>query len=82
MRLVLAAAFAATLVGNPAQAQDCGGDFNAWLEGMRAEAQTAGIGERGLEALAGARLDTKVLSRDRAQGVWSPATGSSRALRT
>lgn len=71
MKLALAAVLAATLFGNPALAQTCGGDFNAWLEGMRGEAQAAGIGERGLEALAGAQLDTRVLSRDRAQGVFA-----------
>ena len=71
MKFALAAALAATLLATPALAQTCGGDFNAWLEGMRAEAQAAGIGERGLGALAQARLDTRVLSRDRAQGVFA-----------
>jgi lytic murein transglycosylase len=61
----------AALASAPASAQECGGDFNAWLEGMRAEARAAGVGERGLEALSTARMDTKVLSRDRAQGVFA-----------
>jgi lytic murein transglycosylase len=55
----------------PATAQDCGGDFSAWRDGLAAEARAAGIGERGLGALAAARIDERVLERDRAQGVFS-----------
>ena len=38
---------------------------------MHAEAQQAGVGETGLAALDGARIDPEVLKRDRAQGVFS-----------
>lgn len=49
----------------------CGGDFEAWKQGVAAEARAAGVGEAGLEALEDATLDDKVLARDRAQGVFS-----------
>jgi lytic murein transglycosylase len=58
----------------PAAAQgnaQCGGDFSAWRKGMVAEARAAGIGERGLQALASGQIDQKVLRRDRAQGVFT-----------
>jgi lytic murein transglycosylase len=71
MRHACAAALAASLVSVPALAQDCGGDFNVWLEGIRGEARAAGVGERGLGALDGATMDTRVLARDRAQGVFA-----------
>jgi len=70
MRFVLAA-LAATFLSGPALSQECGGDFNVWLENMRAEAQAAGIGEKGLATLASATMDTRVLARDRAQGVFA-----------
>ncbi|WP_048648113.1 lytic murein transglycosylase [Nitratireductor soli] len=54
-----------------AQAQQCGGDFTAWRTAVKAEAASDGIGERGLSALDGARIDDKVLQRDRAQGVFN-----------
>lgn len=65
----LATAFA--LVCAPAMAQECGGDFAAWKAVVRDEAQKAGVGAVGLAALDGARIDEKVLQRDRAQGVFS-----------
>nr|WIE94178.1 lytic murein transglycosylase [Mesorhizobium sp. WSM4875] len=65
---------AALLVGAfawPAAAQECGGDFEAWKQGVAAEAKAAGVGAVGLEALENAAIDEKVLSRDRAQGVFA-----------
>ncbi|WP_062227781.1 lytic murein transglycosylase [Aureimonas frigidaquae] len=57
-----------------AQATACGGDFNAFLNGVRAEAQSRGISQQGIDrALAGVRQDPKVLQRDRAQGVFQQA---------
>ncbi len=42
-----------------------------FLNGVKAEAASKGAsGRRGDEALAGAQIDQKVLSRDRAQGVF------------
>lgn len=55
----------------PALAQECGGDFAAWKDVIAKEAQAAGVGEKGLAALAGAAIDPKVLERDRAQGVFA-----------
>jgi lytic murein transglycosylase len=55
----------------PALAQECGGDFQAWKEGVSAEATAAGIGEAGHKALAAAAIDEKVLARDRQQGVFT-----------
>ncbi|WP_265518144.1 lytic murein transglycosylase [Nitratireductor luteus] len=52
-------------------AQQCGGDFDAWRAGVEAEAAGQGVGQRGLSALNQARLDQNVLSRDRAQGVFT-----------
>jgi lytic murein transglycosylase len=49
----------------------CGGDFEAWKQGVAAEAKAAGVGQVGLDALEAASIDDKVLARDRAQGVFS-----------
>jgi lytic murein transglycosylase len=64
----------ATLSG-PALAQDakapCGGDLTAFLDGVKAEAIAKGIPASAIDtALAGARIDKKVLGRDRGQGVF------------
>ncbi|MFC5585609.1 lytic murein transglycosylase [Nitratireductor kimnyeongensis] len=68
--ILLGALFVFGLTGN-ALAQQCGGDFNAWREGVRQDAASDGVSERGLSALNGARIDQKVLERDRAQGVFN-----------
>ncbi|EUB96115.1 lytic murein transglycosylase [Rhizobium sp. CF080] len=57
------------LAQTPAPA--CGGDFGAFLNGVKAEAISKGASASAAdEALAGAQIDQKVLSRDRAQGVF------------
>ena len=49
----------------------CGGDFGAFLNGVKAEAISKGATASAAdEALAGAQIDQKVLARDRAQGVF------------
>jgi lytic murein transglycosylase len=49
----------------------CGGDLAAFLDGVKQEAISKGIPASAVdEALAGAQIDPKVLSRDRAQGVF------------
>lgn len=49
----------------------CGGDLSAFLQGVKADAVAAGVpSEAADKALAGAQIDQKVLSRDRAQGVF------------
>lgn len=53
------------------QAQQCGGDLAAFLDGVKAESVAAGTPpEIADKALAGAVIDQKVLSRDRSQGVF------------
>jgi lytic murein transglycosylase len=69
-RLALALSLS-TLLASPLAAQECGGDLGAFLEGVKAEAIAAGASpEAASRALAGAQIDQKVLSRDRAQGVF------------
>jgi lytic murein transglycosylase len=64
-----APAFAQTPSTSPAPA--CGGDLTAFLAGVKQEAISKGIPASAVdEALAGAQIDQKVLSRDRAQGVF------------
>ena len=49
----------------------CGGDFDAWLDGVRAEARAAGVSDEAIEeGLAGVRIEPKVLAADRAQSVF------------
>jgi lytic murein transglycosylase len=49
----------------------CGGDFGQFLEGVKQEAVASGLSARAANrTLSGARIDRKVLSRDRAQGVF------------
>lgn len=71
LRLEILAALFLAATAAPAVAQQCGGDFEAWKQGVAAEAKNAGIGTAGLEALKTAALDGKVLARDRAQGVFT-----------
>jgi lytic murein transglycosylase len=57
----------------PALAQDaaCGGNFSEFVMGVKAEAVAKGVPEAvAASALAGLTPDQKVLSRDRAQGVF------------
>nr|WP_246318921.1 lytic murein transglycosylase [Peteryoungia desertarenae] len=54
-----------------AAANQCGGDLATFLVGVKAEAVAAGTPAAiADQALAGAAIDQKVLSRDRAQGVF------------
>ncbi|TPK70924.1 lytic murein transglycosylase [Mesorhizobium sp. B2-4-15] len=55
----------------PAMAQECGGDFETWKQGVAAEAKAAGVGAVGLDALEDAAFDPRALARDRAQGVFT-----------
>ena len=71
MKLTPAALAVLVLTASPALAQECGGDFAAWKAGIEQEAQAAGVGERGMAALRNARIDQRVLQRDRAQGVFN-----------
>ncbi|HXW40918.1 MAG TPA: lytic murein transglycosylase [Xanthobacteraceae bacterium] len=54
-----------------AAAAPCGGDFAAWLAGVKTEAATAGISQRAIQsALAGVAYDPTIIARDHAQGVF------------
>ncbi len=53
-----------------AQDANCGGDFNQWMQGLRKEAPTRGIGPAGVAGLDGLTPDPAVLSRDRNQQVF------------
>src|ERR1700757_3228576 len=49
----------------------CGGDFDAWLEGLKTEAAAQGVSQRTIQAaLAGVTPDPNVIARDHAQGVF------------
>ncbi len=49
----------------------CGGDLSTFLKGVKDEAVAKGVSAEAVDkALAGAQIDQKVLSRDRAQGVF------------
>lgn len=71
LRSTLLAGLFLSAVSFPASAQECGGDFAAWKEGVSTEATEAGIGADGHAALAAATIDEKVLARDRRQGVFT-----------
>ena len=63
----------ASLLATPAlaQAPACGGNFAQFLEGVKAEAVAKGVSpDVAQKALRSAQIDRKVLSRDRAQGVF------------
>jgi len=76
LKTTLAAGLTAFLLAGGAHAQTeaapaCGGDFKVFLDGVRAEAMARGVSADVVDrALAGAAIDQKVLSRDRAQGVF------------
>ncbi len=66
-----AVALALTLIANTANAQTCGGPVNTFIEGVKAEAQAAGIPAATADAFfQGARIEQSVLNADRAQGVF------------
>lgn len=72
--VALAIMLSSTLCG-AALAQEttaaCGGELGEFLAGVKAEAVAAGVSpEAADQALAGARLDRKVLGMDRGQGVF------------
>jgi lytic murein transglycosylase len=71
LRFEILTALFLTAAAVPALAQDCGGDFEAWKQGVTAEAKAAGVGAIGLDALEDAISDDRALARDRAQGVFA-----------
>jgi lytic murein transglycosylase len=59
-------------VARPAlAAAPCGGDFAAWLQGVKQEAAAAGISQPAVDsALGGMTYDPTIIARDHAQGVF------------
>ncbi len=74
MRLLKAIclALAIAAIAAPAHAAaPCGGDFGAWLAGVKQEAAADGISQRAIQAaLAGVTYDPTIIARDHAQGVF------------
>lgn len=69
----IAATLSMLLAGTSlAAAQQCGGDFGQFLEGVRTEATAKGLSASAVDtAISNMRLDPKVLAADRAQGVFA-----------
>lgn len=64
----LAVLFAACLAASSAQAARCGGDFNAFIANVSADAQAAGVSQATISsALSGVTIDPSVLAFDRRQ---------------
>ncbi len=72
LRALAGGAFLAASVAlaSPALAATCGGDFGSWLQGVKQEASSKGVGARGMAALDGLSPDPSVISHDRGQGVF------------
>ncbi len=69
--LVLAV-LGASAASAAAQAPACGGEFGAFVDGVKAEALAAGVSQAAVDASAARmRLDEKVLERDRGQRVFT-----------
>ncbi|WP_404864479.1 lytic murein transglycosylase [Georhizobium sp. MAB10] len=61
----------ATLMATSAFAQQCGGDFGQFLQGVRAEAVAQGLSPEAADRVLGsARQDQQVLNHDRSQSVF------------
>lgn len=74
MRRILTATVLAVLWSGSVQAAPCGNTsagFESWKAAFAREAAAAGIGQRGLNALAGARYSTATISADRNQRSFS-----------
>jgi membrane-bound lytic murein transglycosylase B len=70
MYKAIAAAFLATSTVTSAHAAPCGNDssgFNAWKAAFAIEAAAAGVGQRGLQALANASYSQSTINADRNQ---------------
>ena len=60
------------LAPSMASAQQCGGDFRTWLDGVKAEALASGASQATVAAtLDGLTFDQSIVNRDRAQGVFA-----------
>jgi lytic murein transglycosylase len=70
--ILICFALVTTAIAAPAHAAaPCGGDFGAWLQGVRQEAAADGIPQRAIQsALAGVTYDPTIIAHDHAQGVF------------
>jgi len=58
-------------IAAPASAAPCGGDFGAWLQGVKQEAAAQGISQRTIQSALGTlSYDPSIIARDHAQGVF------------
>jgi lytic murein transglycosylase len=71
IRPLLMAIFLTPIVSLPAAAECGHGRFGEWLDGVREEAQSAGVSSRALRVLDNVRFDQGIIDRDRSQGVFS-----------
>ena len=70
-RLAFTVAFLAATTASVA-AQQCGGDFASFLQGVRQEALAKGLSQGAVDAaVSDMRIDPKVLAADQAQGVFA-----------
>ena len=72
MRLISATLLALSLSTTAAQAQQCGGSFSAFVDGLRQEAMQRGHDAQTVNALFnGVRQDQATLNADRRQGIFT-----------
>lgn len=58
-------------MGSAQASAPCGGDFGAWLQGVKQEAAADGISQRTIQSgLGGITYDPSIIARDQAQGVF------------
>ena len=69
--LALASCMMLFAAGARAENAPCGGDFGAWLQGVKTEAAAAGISQRAIQTgLSTVSYDPAVIAHDHAQGVF------------
>jgi lytic murein transglycosylase len=72
MRRALFAALVAATLALPASAQQCGGSFSVFVDGLKSEAVRSGIPSDTVDRFfRGVQQDQRVLQRDRAQGFFT-----------
>jgi len=72
MTRIVFALLAAQLLALPAQAQQCGGPFGAFVDGLKSEAVAQGIPREVVDRFfRGVSQDQRTLQRDRAQGFFT-----------
>jgi len=70
-RLAIFILWLGSMIMPAAATAPCGGDFGAWLEGVKAEAAAQGVSQNTIQsALGGVTFDPTIIARDHAQGVF------------